>query len=1066
MTECLGAKRFPYLCILASAGAGKTFRLTYRYLDLASAGAGVGSILATTFTRAAAGDIRNRIFMNLVNAARDESKLAELAKYTQCPSLQRKQVLSLLRNLTGNIHRLQIRTLDSFFGSIVRSYSTELGIPPNAKLVDEAQAEAMRQEAVRLMLDEREPQRLIDLLRRLIQGGSDRSVVAAIDDVVSRLHSLFREAPPQAWEPFDELPALTAPQLVEAIQRLEDTPPEEDNKSHTKAHSADCEQARALDWRSFISTGLAKAIATGEATYSSKPILETVMEAYRPVIDHARAVIANRLRKQTLATGELLAMFDAQYEATQLRRGMVTFDDITAAMTRARHLGRFEEICFRIDAQIQHLLLDEFQDTSIPQWRAIEPIATEIISDATRPRSFFCVGDAKQSIYGWREAAPEVLEGIPHLLTEPGGPAVIKTETLATSYRSSPEVIGAVNEVFEQLADNAAVSEYAEAVDAFSTSFEKHDTARTELPGCVQLRTFRRAGEDVDKSDLHAIAAAQLAKSLHEKNPDKKIALLTRTNRAANRLLFEFSSERLNLPASGRGGSPLTDAPAVELILDLLALADHPDNTAAAFNIAHSPLGEALAFTSGQHAARRRRLSRLIRRQLLDRGYAAMIAAWTAALAPACDERQYRRLLQLIDLAGLHDESPTLRTGDFIKRVEQRAVSAATPAPIQAMTIHQAKGLEFDAVILPELESSLTGERTPPVVVERDGPTGPVTRICRYANQKTVDLLPELKPMFDSHRTRTVRESLSLLYVAMTRARQALYMLIDPPKLSGTPKQPSTTIPKTAAGVLRCALLRSPEPPEEDTILYETGEPDWMEPGGAPAAAPPVAGDDHPGAADLNGPIRLARPSGRNPRGIAAEAASALAEARSATLGQWFFTLPHDDALDRGTAIHKLFEQIEWLEDWDRDDAGLIDLVRSTLPRRDEAWAGQQVEDFIDMLDKPQTRQLLERGEAAGSRQAHRELPFARLIDGRIQSGYIDRLTLDRDEAGSVIRAAVIDFKSDPVEPAEAAAKAEHYRPQLEVYRQAVIERFSPPPEAGIRLIILFVHHGIAVDLT
>ena len=201
MNAAADPSRFPHLCILASAGAGKTFQLTNRYLALVQANAPVGSILASTFTRAAAGEIRGRILMRLADAADDEGERRALKKFIGADQLGRRDVLTMLRSLTADMHRLQIRTLDSFFASVVRAFAIELGIPANGQVTDEAGAEGLRHEAIRLMLDEREPQRLIDLLRQLTQGGSDRSVMRTIDGVVAYLYSLYRQSPAEAWEP-------------------------------------------------------------------------------------------------------------------------------------------------------------------------------------------------------------------------------------------------------------------------------------------------------------------------------------------------------------------------------------------------------------------------------------------------------------------------------------------------------------------------------------------------------------------------------------------------------------------------------------------------------------------------------------------------------------------------------------------------------------------------------------------------------------------------------------------------------------------------------------------------
>ena len=190
----MSTHRFQHLRILASAGSGKTYQLTTRYLQLLVAGADPNSILATTFTRAAAGEIRDRLLRDLAEAAIDPNQRRALAKRLDQTALSEDDVLEILASLAGQLHRLQIRTLDSFFGTVVRSFALELGIGAEAGIVEQELGRRYRREAVRLMLDERDPQRLVDLLRKLTQGTSDRSVLHAIDRTVEGLYALYREA--------------------------------------------------------------------------------------------------------------------------------------------------------------------------------------------------------------------------------------------------------------------------------------------------------------------------------------------------------------------------------------------------------------------------------------------------------------------------------------------------------------------------------------------------------------------------------------------------------------------------------------------------------------------------------------------------------------------------------------------------------------------------------------------------------------------------------------------------------------------------------------------------------
>src|SRR5690606_8726876 len=194
----------------------------------------------------------------------------------------------------------------------------------------------------------------------------------------------------------------------------------------------------------------------------------------------------------------------------------------------------------------------------------------------------------------------------------------------------------------------------------------------------------------------------------------------------------------------------------------------------------------------------RRRIAARIRRQIADDGLARTIQGWVRAIAGDTDERQYRRCMQLIGLAQIFDQRTSARIDEFVHMVESRAVADPAESTVQVMTVHQSKGLEFDIVILPELESEIAPTRTLKVVYERDGDAGPITRIARHVSKDMWQTFPDLAPMFEQHIGRLAFESLCLLYVALTRARQGLFMLVDPPS------EGARSIPARLSQVLLC----------------------------------------------------------------------------------------------------------------------------------------------------------------------------------------------------------------------------------------------------------------------
>ncbi len=1068
MSTLDGTRPLDHLLILASAGSGKTFQLTNRYLRLlverVHAGhSPPGSILASTFTRLAAGEIRDRVLGRLAKAAVSGEALEELRTMVH-PAIDCDMASDLLGRLVRDLHCLQLRTLDSFFANVVQSFSLELGLPSGVRVVDEDEAAAMRREAIGLMLDETEAQRLVDVLRAMSEGRDSRGVMATIESAVDHLYELYCESSPGAWRRIAEPTLASEDAMARATDELAELAAELPDTRMCKAACSDVDRIRAAGhvdydgWLAVIGKGLAGKLLSGETTYYKKPIPDDLAAAYEPVLQHAVNVMRSHLAWRTNATADLLERFEACYEQVKRRRRAVTFSDLTRRIVTAADRPGFEELCFRLDGRVEHLLLDEMQDTSVLQWQALAPIAQEIASHAPPERTVFVVGDVKQSIYGWRSACPEILEHMPELLSETGDRAMIDTHPLATSYRSAQPVIDAVNTIFRDLPGNEALREHNRAARAWQETFDVHRTARTERPGRVELRTASVGdeGDDGDPKTGRLEEAADCIERLHRANPGGTIGVLVRTGKTANRLLHMLGPTRRGLPATGPGGGSVIDAPPVAAVLDLLRLADHPDHSIAAFNVMHSPLGPVVGLTGDGSSPSRRmrhRVAREVRRSLTRAGYRRTIQPWIEAIISDVDEREAKRLMELLDLAAEYDDRATLRADDFNRFAEARAVRTSRRAPIEVMTIHAAKGLEFTSVVLPDLDQPLLATNRIQAVYERSGHAGLIDRAAARVRSEVWDVLTDLRPMYGAALERMAREALSLLYVAVTRAEQNLFMFINAAKSS------EKKIPQTYAGLLRSALAEID--PEPGQVLYETGGHD-------PFAGPrrdPMDGrlPEVPADADAD----AARPAGVN---VQPGAAPAVAQPPSAGEGEadaGLFLLDRVEARDHGSAIHYLFEQIGWLDVEDGRPAApdrrtLLALLRTRWPRYDGAWHEQVVETFLSHVQCGPIADLLT--PDGSNRTVHRERRFARRTeDGSLQVGVIDRLELERDEHGAVTAACIVDWKTDRVTVDDVQQRAREHAPQMRSYADAVAGQYGLPDEA-VSVRLAFVVPGIVVD--
>ena len=162
--------------------------------------------------------------------------------------------------------------------------------------------------------------------------------------------------------------------------------------------------------------------------------------------------------------------------------------------------------------------------------------------------------------------------------------------------------------------------------------------------------------------------------------------------------------------------------------------------------------------------------------------------------------------------------------------------------------------------------------------------------------------------------------------------------------------------------------------------------------------------------------------------------------------------------MERGRAVHRLFEQVTWYEDWSADVGRLVALVRRVAPRRTEGWAREVVRYFLGSLEKPEVRAVMSRGDTPpDSVEIWRERRYAQLVaggrgpDGMVQQGSIDRLEVTLDSGGRPRSARLIDFKTDQVSEREATASAETYRRQIDAYRSAAARMLLQAFEARKR---------------
>ncbi len=823
--------------IRASAGSGKTYALTTEYLRLLrersrqDARLRPESLLATTFTRKAAGEIFDRILYRLASAALEEAGLNDLRDALGDPSLTQAECQALLLRFCRTLGGVSIGTLDSIFQRLCGVYRQETGLTGGVRVADpkSPRCRALHRDAIHALLDRFPPSEIELLLDDLHAGKVPSPVVESFDDLLDDLHEKADGVPPDAWDRLEIPKRPDQAQIEAACAFLQEALPGLPDDRWRKAVQGDLPRFEKQHWDEFCSTGLAAKCLDSAPAYFKKPIPPEIVAHYGVLLTVARCEVLAKLRGRTLALRNLLAVFTEEYATLRRAEGLTLFYE--APRLLAVVLGDHTETARRLDAPIEHLLFDEFQDTSDVQWNVMRGFAR---SASEAPRSVFVVGDMKQAIYGWRGGRAEIFE---RAEAELPGMAVQPRDV---SFRSSQVVLDVVNRVFGSLQDIPVLAEHGAARDRWRRFFQPHQ-AQKNLEGTVELcLSPLNSGEDT--GGHLARSAERIAERVGRLPSSATVGVLVRRNATVSALTDLLRA--LGLDVSSEGSGAVADDPAVEVVLAALMLADHPGHATAAFHVVRSPLAGLLGVPPDLHArpADAARVSNALRRRVLAQGYAGVIAEWASVLAPFGTERTARRLEQLMDKAIEFDLLPPMRASEFVRAVREAAVEHPGAARVRVMTINRAKGLEFDAVFLPEMDWAAAAiaprcliQRAAPEAVAAGSPL--VEAVYSYPNTTLRRLDAGLERAHRAYLDEEITGLLCLLYVALTRARHALHVFVGPPGRGLTP-----------AAILRHALADDPAASQADdwATLFTAGNPDWhssMAHGSAPpeAPAPPLA---------------------------------------------------------------------------------------------------------------------------------------------------------------------------------------------------------------------------------
>ena len=1099
----------PNEMILASAGSGKTWQLTNRFIALMAqqllSGVEVTPerIVAVTFTRKAAGEFFDSILVKLAKASADPhfartligdvSIDPEAARDPLRPllsELTQAHYLQLLRIFISRMPRLFLGTLDSFFSSILRSFPAEFGLAGDFEILSDHQGAVERERIYRMVFQRTLPtlksrsdgsaaQRdFLEAFRRATFGKEESSIRSVLDQFVENQHGILLHAARQElWgEPSSIWPRgchwlgskikldETLDQLFAAFQS---------EKVHEKAWDF---------WREFreqaisyspggsfpprVKFFIGKALESGKEIEAKNCTLTVnrqkqslegrTCDLFKSIITHlVGAEIEIRLVR-TQGAWQVLSQFEKAWSQQVRRRGQLTFQDmelILAGHEFSENLPRpmlsqipgEEErlrIDYRLDARYDHWLLDEFQDTNYTQWSVIENLIDEAVQDTSDTRTLFQVGDIKQAIYAWRGGDTRLFDDVAARYNS-GSEQRIQMRPLNVSWRSGHDVITMVNRIF---GDKAALTEMSLPEDTQKRwVWEDHQVAgiHDHLPGYAALLHPHPAdGEKVQEEDRFRLVSA-LLEEIQPVRRGLSCAILVQDNRTGRSLvdyLRAHSPSRIPVMCESEVAVAM-DNPVTLALLSLLRCAAHPGDTLAWQHLRMTPFRKMLD-------ARKMNVGMLsadILRQVFNDGFESTLQRGLQDLEESgtlLDSFSRHRSEDLALAARIFDLGGSRDIDEFLNYVENYTTREPdTQSAVQVMTIHKSKGLTFDCVVLADLEgTSMTNVRRG--IGVKQGEKRKVKWVFDLPPSDIVKADPVLGEYREEREAEAAYEELCKFYVALTRARHANYLIVEPRKDSSKSHNFVRLLHSTLGGEKEPVTTHFAGEPADLVFESETKATNrqWFETIQRKAPADTATTEIAPVISE--GRIR---PPRRTPSG----SESSLITAKQ------LFSRSGRFARSYGTLVHALFEHIEWL---DEQDTGALHALWSTVPCVEDSLRTRAEAEVLRCLASPHCSAAL--SKPSSDAVCWREKRFEILLNGEWLSGTFDRVIIEPD------RATILDFKTDKMETAEALqARVDGYRPQLETYREVLSRMTGLSPQA-ITCKLLFTHRQevVAID--
>ncbi len=1082
--------------VSANAGSGKTHVLTQRVIRLLLDGNAPGRILCLTFTKAAAANMSDRVFKTLAKwATLDDAALGDAIAATGAQRPKNNEGLAFARRLFARAVEtpggLKIQTLHAFCERVLHAAPFEANVPAGFSILEEARQDDLiaraRREVLREALCDPKQAAALQIVAEQTGLNFDKAFRAALRDrrlfrklTETGAEQRLREAlglqggettqsilanpvnsglSPDRWPQFAEIMtggSKTDQDIAALFQRAYQS-------LRTQKFS---ETFEALDEIFFTRTsGPRKNLVTKKFGESKPGLNDALGNERRQFEAMSNKLAAARTGDRTLALGLIVNAILDRYETLKSERQWLDFDDLIEKTRQLLNRSSARWVLKKLDDGIDHILVDEAQDTSAAQWEILDKISEDFFAgegQARRRRTFFAVGDEKQSIFSFQGAAPELFaqkqRDYGKRATSAGGN--FEPVDLTLSFRSAPGVLNAVDELFatpERYRGLSAQADHKQTV---------HQAWKSDLPSIVEIwdvltpqqqevkRDWKLPLDYRDETDPPVASARRIARliaqwlrdgecvgagaELRPIRPGDIMILVRRRDAFFEAMIRALKEEKV--PTAGADRLELSKHIAV---MDLLALgraALLPEDDLTLATVLKSPvigltdedllavapnragaLIDALRASSElrhQQACAELDLHARMARELTPFAFYARLLgpragrrAFLARLGPEAGDA----LDEFLNLALAHERSRAPSLHDFIAEVEALEGSLKRDMEsgesfVRVMTVHASKGLEAKIVFAADL-CGTPNPRLDLALFEIAGELGET--FPAWSPQRAEDCAAVALARA-SLRQAAEDEYRRLLYVALTRAEERLYLAGHRGKSDFSPQSWRGMIEAAFSGKWR----EYPAPWGGDAKVWRFGAeferlkaPQDVRTASTAPLAPTWLLSPAPVEIAAVPPIRPSRPLEG-----ADDSPSETANAPQRT-----------EALRRGRAFHRLLERLPDIAKEDRERAAKTELRAQNFS---EIQCNEMIEAVLSIIGDPRLANLFGPNSIAEARVAARlQTTNSDTIE---LSGVIDRLAVSENAIW------IAEYKSGERDSA-------HIR-QIALYRAVLAELYPARP--------------------